>query len=308
MPNGNGNTPTTGQRVVEKLIYVDRPTVPELSPIWWFLITSGITYLLRYFFGTSHFPLIVTFVITGFGVYLFHRIAMYYFRGKDFLEKKGISYQTMWPRTNQGYLKLLTMFSILIIILLLSGWNYSHMQGFINSAYNWFSDNSVLRGISDELSSNSSSLSDSGPSPASNLALPMILKACEDEGLTALGCAEAFNIPVDQVISLDGGDESSTLEADSQPQPSEQPSKAVSSAQELLKAIESGTIMQFDKNSMKKCWDCGNLITGEGRLPIDCNPGLPTLQGNHPTKGKVLSYSCLTTARDEATRIVDDAN
>lgn len=33
------------------------------------------------------------------------------------------------------------------------------------------------------------------------------------------------------------------------------------------------------------CWDCGNLYTGKGKFPVNCNPGMWKETGNHPKTG-----------------------
>lgn len=45
----------------------------------------------------------------------------------------------------------------------------------------------------------------------------------------------------------------------------------------------------------QKCWDCGNLKTGQGRFRETCNPFLVTMRGKHPrTNVWQDSYSCMS--------------
>jgi hypothetical protein len=48
-----------------------------------------------------------------------------------------------------------------------------------------------------------------------------------------------------------------------------------------------GQVIYKDNLSLtRKCWDCGNVLTGVGRYPDNCNPFIVTMHGRHPLTGE----------------------
>lgn len=47
--------------------------------------------------------------------------------------------------------------------------------------------------------------------------------------------------------------------------------------------------VSYEISRLRKCWDCGNITTGEGRYPITCNPFITTMHGRHPISKLVIT-------------------
>lgn len=211
--------------------------------------------------------------MVGVVIYLLDIVLRWMCITKDFFLQNPIKGWKGYPKTRSESYNWL--FALLLIILLLFWWSPPWLSGSIEQLSSWMSSHSVFSNTgTGVLTSNSAEEKStdnvealSGILDETSGGKPLIVNDVHDPK-----CAEI-------------GYNSETCEFDPM-------AASYLEAVKLLK-IEEVTYKET-LNKLRKCWDCGNVLTGTNRYPSDCNPFLVTMGGRHPlTKVSQLSYSCI---------------
>lgn len=211
-------------------------------------------------------------VIVGVVIYLLDIVLRWMCITKDFFLQNPLKDWKGYPKTRSESYNWL--FALLLIILLLLWWSPPWLSGSIEHLSSWMSSHSVFSntgsGVLSSLPMEENSTDNvealSGAREETDGGKPLILNDNHDPKCALIGYAT-------DVCKLDPK-YASYLEA--------------AKASKIDDVIYKETL-----NTGRKCWDCGNVITGINRYPSDCNPFIVTMNGRHPlTKVSQISSSC----------------